>query len=38
MKAAKNKANEHNNRKSERHKGQRQGKKADRHKKDWRDK
>ena len=38
MKAAKNKANEHNSRKSERHKGQRHSKKADRHRRDRHDK
>ena len=37
IREAKNKANAHNSRKSERHKGQRHNKKADRHKKDRHD-
>ena len=37
MKEAKNKANTHNSRKSERHKGQQRSKKAERHKNDRHD-
>ena len=37
IREAKNKADTHNSRKSERHKGQRHSKKADRHKKDRHD-
>ena len=36
MKDAENKAKEHNNRKTDRHKKQRHGSKPERHKKEWR--